>query len=354
MGEKIIQIQNLYGLLDPEPYFLLTALYLLAWSFYKFFLRDVNDERHRNLTAHFKNILRHYLILSSSFAVFTLMHQTGMSWATKSLPYIAIFTLIWGMVVFVKTCRLIILQYLFLGSMRSGVPILIVNIFSLLLSLVLVIWTANQIFGFQIAPLLATSAAFSIILGLAIQDTLGNLFAGISLQIDHSFEIGDWVEITSGVQKSIGQVKEISWRATVLVGLSDEMVTIPNRFLASAQISNYSSSHQPIIRSQSYRVDHTVDSRLIRQCLLDSVKEIHMIHDYPPPSVLASECTDNGITYKLTYFIDDYGAQWRVADQVTDTVLKYLQANAIEISPSRILVLKPETTTTTTTQQQQA
>lgn len=342
MGEKLIQIQNLYGLLDPEPYFLLTALFLLAWSFYKLFLRDVSEERHRGLRAHFRNILRHYLIFSSSFAVFTLMHQTAMPWASKSLPYIALFSLVWGMVVFVKTCRLIILQYLFLGSMRSGVPILIVNIFSLLLSLVLVIWTANQIFGFQVAPLLATSAAFSIILGLAIQDTLGNLFAGISLQIDRSFEIGDWVEIISGVQKSVGQVKEISWRATVLVGLSDEMITIPNRFLANAQISNYSSSNQPIIRSQAYRIEHSVDSQLVRQCLLDSVKSLNMIRDFPAPSVLASECTENGITYKLTYFIDDYGSQWRIGDQVTDSVLKYLQANEIEISPNRLLVLKSE------------
>jgi small-conductance mechanosensitive channel len=342
MTEKFIQTQNLFSLLDPEPYFLLTALFLLAWSFYKFFLRDVSEERHRNLKSNFKNILHHYLIFSSSFAVFTLMHQAGADWSAKSLPYVAVFTLIWGMVVFVKTCSLIILQYMFLGSMRTGVPILIVNIFSFLLSVVLVLWTASQVFGFQVAPLLATSAAASIILGLAIQDTLGNLFAGISLQIDRSFEIGDWVEVVSGIQRSIGQVKEISWRATVLVGLSDEMITIPNRFLANAQISNYSTAHQPVARTQVFRVDHEVDSKLVRQCLLESVKELELIRDYPAPLVLASDWSENGIIYKLIYYIDDYGSQWRVTDQVTDSALKHLQANGIEISPNRLLVIKSE------------
>ena len=127
-------------------------------------------------------------------------------------PYIAMAAFVWGNVVFVKTCRLIVLQYLFLGSMRHGVPLLLVNIFSLILSIVLLFWGITHIFGVQVGPLLATSAAASVILGLAMQDTLGNLFAGISLQIDRSFEIGDWVEVVSGIQKTTGQVREITWR----------------------------------------------------------------------------------------------------------------------------------------------
>ncbi len=340
MGEKLIKMQNLYSILDPEPYFLLCSLLLLAWLFYKLFLKEVSDERHENLRGHFKNIFRHFLIFSTFFAVFVLIAQSfpegGLG---RALPYLGIFTLCWGMMVFVKTCRLIILQYLFLGSMKAGVPVLIVNIFSLILSIVLALWSANQIFGFQVAPLLATSAAFSIILGLAIQDTLGNLFAGISLQLDKSFEIGDWLEVVSGVQKSVGQVKEISWRATMLIGLSDEKITIPNRSLANSQISNFSTGHQPIVRSQIFKLKYGVDIEHAKKVLLESIKGNNQILGYPEPLVLLSESNESWIAFKLVYFIENYGSQYMIADLVMNSAIKFLLANGIEISPARIEVV---------------
>jgi small-conductance mechanosensitive channel len=340
MGEKFIRTQNLFNLLDPEPYFVLCALLLLAWGFYKLFLGDVSKERHQNLREHFNNIFRHFLIFSAAYAIFIFARQSQLDWIERSQPYIGLFAALWGMTVFVKTSRLIILQYLFLGSMRAGVPILIVNIFSLLLSIVLALWTANQIFGFQVAPLLATSAAFSIILGLAIQDTLGNLFAGISLQVDKSFEIGDWVEVLGGGQKTIGQVKEISWRATILAGLSEELITIPNRFLANAQISNFSDGSQPLIRYQLFRLSFDVDTQLAKRCLLDSVKDIPGVKTFPAPFCNISESNETGVGFKLGYFIDDYGLQWGIGDKVLDSALNFLLVNGITVTPPRIMVLK--------------
>jgi small-conductance mechanosensitive channel len=340
MAEKLIKTQNLYSILDPEPYFLLCALLLLAWLFYKLFLKDVSDERHLNLRGHFKNIFHHFLVFSTFFSVYILISQSfPESGLGRALPYLGVMTLGWGMIVFVKTCRLIILQYLFLGSMKAGVPVLIVNIFSLILSILLALWSGNQIFGFQVAPLLATSAAFSIILGLAIQDTLGNLFAGISLQVDKSFEIGDWLEVVTGTQKTVGQVKEISWRATMLIGLSDEKITIPNRALASALISNFSTGDQPIVRSQVFKLKYGVDIEHAKQCLIESTKEVKSILTYPEPLALISESNESWISIKLVYFIENYGSQYAIADQVMNSALKYLIANGIEISPSRLEII---------------
>src|SRR6185312_9023038 len=243
MNDRFINLQNLYSLLEIEPFVLLCSLVLLCWIFYKVFLREANQERHLKLKAHFNRLIRHFLILSALFTTAVLLKRSGGESLSRALPYVALFCLLWGMIVFVKTCGLIILQYLFLGSMKHGVPVLIVNIFSLILSIILALWCAAAIFNIQVAPLLATSAALSVILGLALQDTLGNLFAGISLQVDKAFEIGDWLEVTSGIQKCTGQVKEITWRATVLSGwTSDELITLPNRFLANAQIANFSLS----------------------------------------------------------------------------------------------------------------
>src|SRR5689334_1725295 len=131
MGEKFLNTKNLYALMDFEPYFILCALIFLAWAFYKIFLREVSEERHRNLRRHFRNLMRHFAALTTLFATYFILKQgTGEFALLRALPYIALSGLLSGMIVFVKSCRLIILQYLFLGSMKHGVPVLIVNIFS--------------------------------------------------------------------------------------------------------------------------------------------------------------------------------------------------------------------------------
>ncbi|RYZ81196.1 MAG: mechanosensitive ion channel family protein, partial [Proteobacteria bacterium] len=225
-----------------------------------------------------------------------------------------------------------VLQYLFLGSMRAGVPVLLVNIFSLILSIVLLVWGVSHIFGLDLGPLMATSAAFSIILGLAMQDTLGNLFAGISLQIDKSYEIGDWVEVVQGIQRCTGQVKEISWRSTIIVGYSDEEITIPNRTMANAQISNFSPDGHPIVRSQLFRVPFTADIAVAKEAIERAVVEISDIRGLPAPLAYVQEATESSISIKVIYFMDNFGGQFTVGDKVLRKGIEALRANGIELA----------------------
>ena len=242
---------TLYQILDVEVIVLVLILSLFSYTFYRILLNNVSAERHANLKKHFANLFFHtafFVIFSAGFLV--CLHNTDVSLLFKKLtPYFGSLCFFWGIIVFVKSCRVLVLQYLFLGSMRAGVPLLIVNIFTLLLSVSLFFWAIGHLFNVQLTPVLATSAAFSIILGLALQDTLGNLFAGISLQVDKTFEIGDWLEVQNGLIKITGQVKELSWRSTVLIGLSDEVITLPNKLIAGIQVSNFSPENTPIVRS---------------------------------------------------------------------------------------------------------
>ncbi len=98
--------------------------------------------------------------------------------------------------------------------MRSGyeAPTLVRNIFSIIAFTALFLLIFSSIFeGVNLGALFTTSAIFGVILGLALQDTLGNFFAGISLQADRPFQIGD--VITVGAQHHSGVVEEITWRA---------------------------------------------------------------------------------------------------------------------------------------------
>ena len=80
--------------------------------------------------------------------------------------------------------------------------------------------------------MLATTAVGAVVIGLALQDTLGNLFAGLAIQIEKPFRVGDWVTI--GGQD--GMVSEITWRATKMRTKAGNFVVVPNSMLAKDTI----------------------------------------------------------------------------------------------------------------------
>lgn len=331
MPNKFLQTSALYQLLDIESFILITLFGLSAFLFYRFFLKNVTESRHKGIQAHLRNLFQHFILLSIFFALYVLFSQSAGEYKTaqRLLPYMGLLSFVWGAIVFVKTSRLLVLQYLFLGSMKAGVPLLLVNIFSLILSITIAFWSANTLLGLQLTPLIATSAAFSLILGLALQDTLGNLFAGISLQLDKTFEMGDWVEIMNGSNKIVGQVKELSWRSTVLAGFSDESITIPNKLMAQSQVSNFSPDGEPIVRSQIFRVPYGCDYSKACSLLESAASQISDLRGIPSPFAFISETNEHGAFIKLVYFIEDYGRQYRIGDQVQRKGLEILSQNQI-------------------------
>lgn len=313
-----IKEQAIHQIINIEPVFLITALVLSAWAFYKFLLRGMPPERHQKIRIQFQFIKKMYYFFIVCFLSYFLADKLTptLSFLERPSIYLGFITFILGSIVVVKTSRLILLQYLFLGSMRSGVPLLIVNIFSLIMSFALVLWGLSFFFDIDLGPLLATSAALSIVLGLALQDTLGNLFAGISLQMDHSFEIGDWVEVINGNQKTVGQVTEISWRSTTLMGWFNETVTLPNRFLAGTQISNFKKGEIAIYRNFVFRVPHNLDTEYLRRGLLESLRQVSGVrHDLPSTCVIF-ENHDSWLGLRLSYAIDDYSRQFLINHEV--------------------------------------
>lgn len=309
---------SLYQTLDVELYIVLGIMCFFTFLFYKFLLKRVSPIRHQNIQTHLKLINRHFLGLTILFVLYMLcFEQIDASLFFKKItPYLASLTYFTGIFLFVRICRLNVLMYLFLGSMTAGVPLLLVNIFSLILFVTIGFWSVSHLFGVQLTPLLATSAAFSVILGFALQDTLGNLFAGISMQIDKTFEIGDWLEIQNGPNKIIGQVKELTWRSTVLTGLSDEIITCPNKVVALSQISNYSPDGTPILRSQIFRIPHNQDYTKAKDLIEHAISQIADIRAIPSPLTYISEMNENWVSIKVIYFIDNYGRQFFIGDKV--------------------------------------
>ncbi len=335
-----IRTEALHHLIDFEPFILVTLLILLSYGFYKLFLKDASHERHISLGKQYKLISKVYQFLVGFFISYLLLFELSKSWpiALRASLYIGLSTFLIGAWLLVRTSRILLLQYLFLGSMRAGVPLLVVNIFSLILSFAIALWGLSYFFGIDLGPILATSAALSIVLGLALQDTLGNLFAGISLQMDRSFEIGDWLEVFIGGQKTVGQVSEISWRSTTLIGWTNEVIHTPNRTLASAQIYNFKKGELAIYRSQVFKLPYGVDLEKVRKILLDSIKSISGVRHDMAVICYISENHESWIGFKIAYAIDDYSTQFYVSHSVVEAGLNALYREGYQVAYPHLVI----------------
>ena len=102
----------------------------------------------------------------------------------------------------------------------------------------------HEVLKVSLGPLLGTGAIAAAVVGLSLQEVLGNLFAGISLHLDPAFEEGDWLEITGnlrggpGRETLIGQVETMTWRTVQLRTENGDMDILPNRLMAQAVVTN--------------------------------------------------------------------------------------------------------------------
>jgi small-conductance mechanosensitive channel len=327
------------AILQVESLLVLIGTACASWIIYKALLRSLSDYRHGLLKRLFLNMLGHGLAMVVLFVVYRLLFASvddsvslGGEVASRLYPYVGFFCILSGSIFFIKIARILAFEYLFFISMKAGVPVLLVNILSLGLSLCLAGWIATEVFAIRLAPVLATSALISVILGLALQDTLGNLFAGVSLQIDKPYEMGDWVKVQNGGQEWVGQVQEISWRSTVLLGLLDESITIPNRVIASSQVAAYGSNGKHFFRGINFRIPLGAPVERAKNVLETAVQKVAGLPAHPAAKVYFNEVGDSWINLRLILPLSDFGSQIAIVDRVHSAVLEAFAREGLEIA----------------------
>lgn len=333
-------IAKIFSVVKIHYILVVVVLGILAWGFYKLALKDLSKERHKIFDRLFKQYLYELVMAATSYSVF-LAVNSSLTYYEVSADLSAWIGLaciaLWGRA-FVKVMEIVANEYFFFKSKKQGVPLLLVNIASLILSLIILGWGLTYIFAVKVTSVLATSAVFTIVLGLALQDTLGNLFAAISLQIDKPFEMDDWIELRNGADRIVGQVKELNWRATLLQSITDEMITIPNRTMAQWQIVNFSARNHPFLRGQIFRIPLDVPVKQAKNALMEAMLMTPELLKTPAPVVLVLETTESWIVMKAIYALSDYGFQYVAADRFYTVALEHLRSKGIPLASGRLVV----------------
>lgn len=228
------------------------------------------------------------------------------------------FSLLLVLVALGRSGFLLIVDHLLGERLRRPLPRIIREIVQALVYVGVAIVTLRAA-GVEPGSLLTTSALLTAVIGLSLQDTLGNLFAGLSIQAQHPFEVGDWIQLDSE-SRSTGQVIEINWRATKV--LTSEMVEliIPNALLAKTTIRNFTKPSGTTRRTIEILAPYDASPHAVEQALLRALWNVPEVLASPPAFVTTTGFAESGMTYHLCYYLDNFVRRDRVDSMIRQRI----------------------------------
>jgi small-conductance mechanosensitive channel len=196
-----------------------------------------------------------------------------------------------------------------------------------------------------IAPLLATSAVTSLVLGLALQPILGNFFAGLVLTVERPFRINDWIRVggPSGIE---GRVVDITWRTTHVRTRDNDNLIIPNGKISETEILNYYYPH-PLHMERIYVGAHyRTPPHRVERALLDAATRVEGLVENPSSQVFVVKFDDSAVTYELRVWTGDIANLPRIRSQTHREIWEEFRRQDISIPyPIRTLEIEPRART---------
>jgi small-conductance mechanosensitive channel/CRP-like cAMP-binding protein len=209
---------------------------------------------------------------------------------------------------------------------RAGLPLIGVTMPRIMIDLITAFGTIVALIvigrraGFSVAGLITTSAVLTAVIGFSLQDTLGNVMGGLSVQLDKSIAVGDWISL--GASGPAGQVVEIRWRYTAIQTRTGDTVILPNGGLVKSQVTILGRRFggPQVTRRQ---VDFFVDFRTPPTQVITSVERAlradpvpRMARD-PAPMALFIGMRDSYAHFCVRYWLDDLAV-----DEPTDSAVR--------------------------------
>jgi len=200
--------------------------------------------------------------------------------------------------------------------------------------------TVLGILGIDVTLLVAGMGVIGLVVAFAVQNTLGNLFAGLQLILDRPFRVGDIVELDSG---EVCEVKRIGLRSTTVYNSADhETIVVPNNDMVNKKVINYSRPDKHRSMSCEIGVAYGTDLNKVKELLLD----VAMTHpdvikqEGQMPYVRLAKFGESSVDFKLWYWVD-IKKMWRVASEVRQAVYERFDKEGIEIPfPQSVVTFK--------------
>ena len=191
----------------------------------------------------------------------------------------------------------------------------------------------------SLAPLFTGSTILGIVVGLALQDTLGNLFAGLALQADQPFQVGDVISLPN---RGNGVVESISWRGVKIRTFQSKVLVISNSVLGKETIE-VAPRNNLNARLVFFNTEYHYSPTRTIQAVRDAVRQVENVTQKIRPVVRIRNLGDNGIDWEVKYWLDDYAKHNDTDALVRQRIWYVFQREKIDFAyPTRVLHMMPQ------------
>lgn len=177
------------------------------------------------------------------------------------------------------------------------------------------------------AQLLLTSTVVVGVLGFGLQEQIGNVFAGLAIQMERPFRVGHWITVANYE----GRVTEVTWRATKIRTKSGNLVTVPNNVMAREAINNYSEPVAPTRITVDIGASYNTPPNEVRDAIYSAVADAPHVLAEPKPFVQLSDFAGSAITYRVFFWIQTFEQDEVARDEVRTAIYYTFQRRNIEI-----------------------
>ena len=206
--------------------------------------------------------------------------------------------------------------------------------------IILAVIFAFNAWSINISPLLATAGIAGLAIGLAVKDSLSNILGGLQLVLDRTFKVGDKVQLESG---EMGVIMDIGLRSTKMRTFDNEVVYIPNGYLANAKLKNFTQPDISIRVNVEFGVEYGSDTEIVRKVVLEAVKKLDTIIDKPEPVVEFLKMSDFSLDFIARGWVEKYTQAYSTQLKMTDEIYNALNKADIGIPfPTHTVITKKE------------
>lgn len=223
------------------------------------------------------------------------------------------FAVVWCVV---SVLQLVVLSTAVSSEVRARIPRLLIDIVRIVFVTIGAVMVFSGIWHKDLSALLATFGVGSLVLGLALQDTLGNLFAGLALVFERPLSVGDWIQLGD----TVGRVTQINWRSVRIVTRELNEVTIPNSAIGKERIMNFSTPSRVHGLKVTFGFSYDAPPNVVKEMLFATAMGTPGVLATPAPEVRTIDFGAYAVQYELRFFIGDYDQYVAVRNELMTRV----------------------------------
>jgi small-conductance mechanosensitive channel len=188
----------------------------------------------------------------------------------------------------------------------------------------------SYVFDIPTRGLLATSGIVAIILGLALQSSLGDVFSGIVLSFSRPYRPGDWISVEGGTD---GRVIEMNWRATSILTARRDLAIVPNSTIAKSKIVNVSSPSGLHGSTVTVQLDAKTPPSRCTEILDHAIRNSRLIVATPAPTITVKAINSASTEFEIAFFVEELGSTAKAQNELFDFIYRHLAVANIGLAP---------------------